>query len=154
MKTPGLHIFILLMLTLLSAQANAQGIDSQILQLEGIDLSDQPDIWSDEYNFVYTGSYPLTPLDFSNKDDVFWEPVDMSLAVAQENASKNRNANIRPIAVKSFGFSTASQYAADGQTKVTNIVYKDMRGLQLVSPCPPVGLCWRCAPYRNNRLFR
>lgn len=147
-------LLILLGLGCFFTQTNqAQSLDDRTLQIVTLDLSDEPDIWSKEFNFEYTGSYPLTPLDFGKKKEVFWEAVDMGEAIAKENIQKNRNAQVRPIKVKSFGFSTAAQYNADSQTKVKNIVYKDMRGMQLVTPCPPVGMCWRCAPYRNSRFY-
>ena len=137
-----------------SAIANAQDLESRVLQIKALDLANEPDIFSDEFNFVYTGNYPLTPLDFDKKEDVFWEPVDMSQAVASRNAINNRTANIRPIKVKAFGFSSATSYQADGQTKVTNTVYQDMRNVQFITACPPIGTCWRCAPNRGSSLFR
>lgn len=146
--------YIIFLLSLLSMQLQAQEKDSFTIDFGALVLADQPDIFSEEYNFVYTGSYPLTPLNFDTSVGSFWEPVDMSAAIDKSNQQQKRAMELRPIRVKSYGFTVQSPYADDGQSKVRNIAYKDMRGLQFLSPCPPVGICWRCAPYRSSRIFR
>lgn len=145
---------LLLGLLFIGLGAHAQDEDSFVIDFGAFVLEEQPDIFSDEYNFTYTGSYPLTPLNFDKKIGSYWEPVDMMAAISQQNRREQRAVQLRPINVKSYGFSTRSSYSDDGQSKVQNIAYRDMRGLQILDPCPPIGMCWRCAPYRSNRAFR
>lgn len=148
------HKGLILLCFLLGLTVHAQDQDSFVIDFGAFVLEEQPDIFSEEYNFTYTGSYPLTPLNFETDLDSFWEPVDMMAAVNTRNRQQRRAVELRPINVKSYGFSTRSLYAEDGQSKVRNIAYRDMRGLQILDPCPPVGICWRCAPYRSIRVFR
>ena len=142
--------FIFIGLLLIGLSAHAQDPDAFVIDFGAFVLEDEPDIFSEEYNFVYTGNYPLSPINFNTQVNSYWEPVDMMAAISQQNTEQRRAVELRPVRVKSFGFSTRSSYSADKQSKVNNIVYKDMRGLQFVDPFQRPGLCWRCSPYRSN----
>jgi hypothetical protein len=75
----------------------------------------------------------------------YWEPVDMmSAASASINRLKTKW-DIAPLKPEVYGFTV---YNADAASKVKNSVYVEVRGLDLLSPCPPYGICPRCAPYR------
>ncbi|WP_435579838.1 hypothetical protein [Gilvibacter sp.] len=148
------RIYLLLLLLLGSASVWAQEPATFTIDFGAFVLEDEPDIFSEEYNFVYTGSYPLTPIVFNTEAGSFWEPVDMSAAIDKTNRDRVRAMSIRPIRVKSLGFTVQSPYANDKQSKVTNTVYTEMRGLQLFDPLTSRGFCWRCSPYSGNRFFR
>lgn len=77
----------------------------------------------------------------------YWEPVDMMDVVSTSNTYINPSWEVDPFESEFYG---TSGYSADGATKVTNTVYSEVRGLDLLDPCPPIGICPRCAPYRYN----
>jgi hypothetical protein len=80
----------------------------------------------------------------------YWEPVDMMNAVSVTNNYVSTNLNVAPIKAGNFGFAV---YTSDNSSKVKNTVYAEVRGLDLLSPCPPYGICPRCAPYRFARGY-
>jgi len=82
----------------------------------------------------------------------YWEPVDMMNALEPSKTYVNPNISFEPIKKDKKGFSV-SVYASDGSTRVKNTVYKEVRGLNLMDPCPPIGICPRCAPYKMNRGY-
>ena len=80
----------------------------------------------------------------------YWEPVDMRNASGSEKNFVDTIWETDPIKTKYYG---TSGYSADGASKVTNTVYVEVSGLDLLSPCPPIGICPRCAPYRYNQNY-
>lgn len=80
----------------------------------------------------------------------YWEPVDMRTAVGSSETYIDTNLNISPLKNRSYEMGS---YSADGATKVKNTVYTEVRGLDLLDPCPPIGICPRCAPYRFNQGY-
>lgn len=80
----------------------------------------------------------------------YWEAVDMRTALGSSTRYIDTNINITPIKTEYNGFSV-SMYASDGSSRVKNTVYKEVRGLNLLDPCPAFGICPRCAPYRYNQ---
>tara|TARA_R110002124_G_C8974716_1_gene515876 strand:- start:16610 stop:17074 length:465 start_codon:yes stop_codon:yes gene_type:complete len=82
--------------------------------------------------------------------DNFWQPVDMMAAVNTNESFIDKKLEIAPLRSGVYGF---SGYTTDGSTSVQNIVYKDARGLNFLDPCPPFGICPRCAHYRVSRGY-
>lgn len=141
-------------LLLSSTSLWAQDLDTRTIQILSIEAAQEAQISAFDTPFEYTGSYPLTPLDFSKKDDNFWEPVDMTMAVAQSNDRPKREYDIKALQAKTFGFSVTGNYGVKGPTTTKNIAYKEMTGFDFLGACPPVGVCWRCAPRRSSLFYR
>ncbi len=80
----------------------------------------------------------------------YWEPVDMRNASNTTENYIDTTWEINPAKTSYYG---TSSYKADGATKVTNTVYSEVRGLDLLDRCPPVGICPRCTPYRFNQGY-
>lgn len=148
--------YLFIGLLLIGYCAQAQDPDGFVIDFGAFVLDDEPDIFSDEFNFTYTGSYPLSPISFETNTNSYWEPVNMSAAVAQRNMQQQRAVQMRPVRVRYFELAARNRYTSDGQTKVQNTVYQDMRGLQLIDPraAAASGLCWRCSPFRSNWVYR
>jgi hypothetical protein len=90
---------------------------------------------------------------FQMNVDNYRTSVDMVGAVEQESNYVPANVNVQEIQSEFFSFGAQNNYRSDGKTRVKNSVYKEMRGLDLMDPCPPFGICARCAPYRVGRGF-
>ena len=92
---------------------------------------------------------------FQMNSNNYRQPVEMAVVVSDNQKFMQREVDVRTIEQQFFGFSTGGnfQYQADGATGVKNIVYKDVRGLDMLDPCPPIGICSRCAPYRIGRGY-
>jgi len=131
-----------------------QDLDTRVLLILSIEAAKDAQINVLEAPYEYVGSYPLTPLDFSKKDDIFWEPVDMTLAVTQTNDRQSREYDIEALESKTFGFSVTGNYGIQGPTTTKNIVYKDMSRINYLGSCPPIGSCWRCAPRRTSLFYQ
>jgi hypothetical protein len=80
----------------------------------------------------------------------FWEPVNMMNAVSATKSYVSTSLKVDPLKTQNFGFAV---YSSDGSSKVKNTVYAEVRGLDLLDPCPPYGICPRCAPYRFARGY-
>lgn len=80
----------------------------------------------------------------------YWEPVDMMNAVSVSKNYVSTRLKIDPLKSRNFGFAV---YSSDNSSKVKNTVYAEVRGLDLLDPCPPFGICPRCAPYRFARGY-
>ena len=83
----------------------------------------------------------------------YWEAVDMAAALQQKESYKRSDVSVKALNQKYSVFGGGTEYEKDGSTKVNNTVYKEQRGLDLIDPCPPFGICPRCAPYRIGRGF-
>ncbi|MFT5103189.1 MAG: hypothetical protein ACI86C_000841 [Candidatus Latescibacterota bacterium] len=80
--------------------------------------------------------------------------VDMATAVTQLTRFVNTGAKeVTPIQAKNYGFTGYSGYNADRSSGVKNTVYKEQKGLNLLAPCPPFGICPRCAHYKVARGY-
>lgn len=91
----------------------------------------------------------LTKLpDFKMNDSNYQKEVNMGEVLYDSEKFVNSNYQVKAIDAKNFGFSTA-QYEADASSAVKNIVYKPASG----DPCPPFGICAKCAPYRVGRRY-
>mgnify|MGYP001548615756 CR=1 FL=1 len=95
---------------------------------------------------TFAGTLSSFKIDTSN----YWEPVNMRDALNSSSNYMAPNYDVAALNAKTYGFTS---YAADGSTKVKNTVYTEVRGLDLLDPCPPFGICPRCAPYRAQRGF-
>jgi hypothetical protein len=91
--------------------------------------------------------------DFQMNVENYRGSVDMVSAIEAEKEYVPANVNVQEIESEFYGFGGRANYRSDGKTRVTNSVYKEMRGLDLMDPCPPFGICARCAPYRVGRGF-
>jgi hypothetical protein len=80
-------------------------------------------------------------------------PVDMATAVSQRTRFIDTESEVTPIKAKTYGFTGYSGYNADKSSGVKNAVYKEQKGLNLLDPCPPIGICPRCAPYKVARGY-
>lgn len=79
--------------------------------------------------------------------------VDMATAVTQRTKFVNTDTKVTPIQAKTYGFTAFSGYSTDKSSGVKNTVYKEQKGLNLLDPCPPIGICPRCAPYKIARGY-
>lgn len=84
----------------------------------------------------------------------YWQAVDMAEALSQSEKYQKAEMDLGKLQSKTFARSGTNQYGADASTSVQNFVYKEQRGLDLLDPCPPFGICSRCAPYRVGRGFQ
>ncbi len=88
---------------------------------------------------------------FKMNRENYRQPVNMGEAVLE---SQNYIESSLEIDLNSnYGFAKKGEYVSDGKTTVKNLVYQESRGLDLLSPCPPYGICARCAPFRINRGY-
>lgn len=83
----------------------------------------------------------------------YWQAVDMTDALSEIMSYEETDFNVAQIQSQ-FSAYNGTRYAADGATKVTNTVYKEQRGLDFLDPCPPFGVCGRCAPFRAGGFNR
>jgi len=91
----------------------------------------------------------LTKLpDFKMNNDNFQKEVNMGEVLYDSERYVNSNYEVKAIEAKGYGFNT-SQYEADASSAVKNIVYKPSSG----DPCPPFGICAKCAPFRVGRRY-
>ena len=90
---------------------------------------------------------------FNISVDNYRSSVDMAGAIADDLQPTRSFVDIQEIQSDFYGFGADPNYRSDGKTRVKNTVYREMRGLSLLDPCPPFGICGRCAPYRVGRGF-
>jgi hypothetical protein len=110
-----------------------------------LSMSNKKEEKSGSYYLDNTPTFAATLSSFRMSSSNYWEPVDMMSAVSNTINRSPSNANISSLRPENYG---NSSYSKDASTKVKNSVYVEMRGLDLLSPCPPYGICPRCAPYR------
>ncbi|MFT4849425.1 MAG: hypothetical protein ACI83B_001967 [Sediminicola sp.] len=110
-----------------------------------LSLSNKKEERSGSYYLDNTPTFAATLNSFKMSSSNYWEPVDMMNAVSNSSNRLQTNWDIENLKPETYG---NSSYSADGASKVKNSVYMEVRGLDLLSPCPPYGICPRCAPYR------
>lgn len=145
MKKIGLILLLLLPL-LASAQYD---FETRYFTIEATSLPEIEDLttFSLETAPKFFGKVPTFKMNLEN----YRQPVNMGVAVLE---SQNFVESSLALDLNSdYGFATKGQYISDGKTTVKNLVYKESRGLGLLSPCPPYGICARCAPFRINRGY-
>ena len=82
------------------------------------------------------------------------QPVEMATAIMDNQKFIQRKVDVVTLQQKFFGNSNSKiPYNSVGTSGVKNIAYKEVRGLDLLDPCPPIGICPRCAPYRIGRGY-
>ena len=129
--------------------------ESRYFTISSESLPDIPELSAFEIDFGTKRDFSIRNITDFNKvtSNNYWEAVDMSAAIEkQEKFKSNSNYNVKALQQK-FAVSGNQQYPADGSTKVTNFVYKEQRGLDMLDSCPPFGICPRCAPYRLGRGY-
>lgn len=102
------------------------------------------------FTLASTPTFAATLNAIKISSDNYWQPVDMMNAVTVSTNYVDKTLSIAPVDSNRFGF---SGYTSDASSKVKNTVYTEVRGLDLLDPCPPFGICPRCAPYRYRRGF-
>jgi hypothetical protein len=90
---------------------------------------------------------------FNINVDNYRSNVDMVGAIEDQMQPSPSFVDIGEIQSDFYGSGATRNYRSDGKTRVENTVYREMRGLTLLDPCPPFGVCARCAPYRVGRGF-
>lgn len=114
-----------------------------------IDESSLPEVnVLESFTEINTKSFLTKLPDFKMNDNNFQKEVNMGEVLYDSEKYVNSNYEVKAIDVKKFGFSTA-QYEADASSPVKNIVYKPASG----DPCPPFGICAKCAPFRLGRNY-
>lgn len=91
--------------------------------------------------------------EFQMNENNFRSAVNMVAAIEKEESFLVRNVDLQSLQSEFGGLGDPSAYQSDGKTRVKNTVYKEVRGLDLMDPCPPFGICQRCAPYRVGRGY-
>ena len=130
--------------------------ESRYFTITAASLPEVPELSAFEINFGPKKDFTIRKITDFNKvtSNNYWEAVDMAAAIEKQEKFKTNNYyNVDALQQKYNAFAGNSQYSADGSTKVTNFVYKEQRGLDMLDPCPPFGICPRCAPYRVGRGF-
>ena len=110
-----------------------------------LSLSDKNEPKSGSYYLDNTPTFAATLNSFKMSSSNYWQPVDMMSAVSNSTNRMPSNMDISNLRPENYG---NYSYSKDASSKVKNSVYVEMRGLDLLSPCPPYGICPRCAPYR------
>lgn len=113
-------------------------------------LSNPAEVKSGTFTLDKIPTFAATLRSYRINTSNYWQPVDMMGAVSKSKNYTDSSLMIAPEELKGLRFTV---YTADSASKVTNTVYTEVRGLDLLSPCPPHGICPRCAPYRSNRGF-
>lgn len=150
------YFFILVFLPLsVCAQYD---FDSRYFTIDATSLSEVPELSAFEIDFGSKRDFSIRKITDFNRvtENNYWQAVDMAAAIEKKESYKsNNNYNVEALQRQYYGFSGTSnaQYEADGSTKVTNFVYREQRGLDMLDPCPPFGICGRCAPFRVGRGF-
>ena len=110
-----------------------------------LSLSDKADEKSGSFSLDNTPTFAATLSAMKMDSSNYWEPVDMMGAASASSNRLSTKWDIAPLKSETYGYGV---YSADASSKVKNSVYVEVRGLDLLSPCPPYGICPRCAPYR------
>lgn len=86
--------------------------------------------------------------------DNYRETVEMAIAINENQKFISPKADVSSLQKKYFSYVNKNiPYNSAGNTGVKNIAYKEVRGLDFLDPCPPIGICPRCAPYRIGRGY-
>lgn len=129
--------------------------DTRYFTIDAASLPDVPEINSFEMNLGPIKNFEIKSLSDFNKVTAvnYWEAVDMASAIEKKENFKRADYDSKLLRQKLSTYGGTSGYSKDGSSKVVNTVYKEQRGLDFMDPCPPFGICPRCAPYRVGRGF-
>jgi hypothetical protein len=145
------NIFYLFLLV--SSIATAQyDFDTRYFKIDAASL---PEVQvSDEFDFslkkgpVLFSDLPLPTSKITS--DNYWQAVNMMEVIEIEKTYVDTEAQ----ALSLNGFRVGiGQPLSNSDKKLTNFVYKEANGLDFIDPCPPFGICHRCAPYRMSRGY-
>lgn len=129
--------------------------ETRYFKIDAEALPAMPDITS--YNLDYTATAKFEKKNLSDFNKVtpknYWEAVDMTGALSQVMGYEEKGFDVEQIQSQFSNYNQAT-YSSDGATRVTNTVYKEQRGLDFLDPCPPFGVCGRCAPFRAGGFNR
>lgn len=134
-------------------QDDFQSIDFVAIPADG--LTEVPEFDALQFKFTPTSEFfGIKKISDFNRVTTanFRETVDMA-SVLQQKASLQNNTFDLSRLQNEFNTGNNRTYTSDGATRVQNTVYREQVGLDLLSPCPPTGICSRCAPYRIGRGF-
>ncbi len=131
--------------------------ETRYFSINATALPDMPEEYSVNLSFESTPKFQKKSINdfFKVTVENYYEPVSMSEAY-EETMQYRDNSSVSAEQLQSqYGTITGgtAQYGADGASKVKNTVYKEQRGLSFLDPCPPFGVCSRCAPYRVGRGY-
>ncbi len=145
-------VFLLLFFPLL---ASAQyDFDTRYYTITSESLPEIEELTSAPFSLEKGPSITKKLKTFQMNAENYRQPVDMATAVNENQKFVQRKVDIAPLQEQFFGLRGGNKmYQADGATGVKNIAYKEVRGLNILDPCPPVGICPRCAPYRVGRGY-
>ena len=110
-----------------------------------LSLSNKNEVKSGSYYLSNTPTFAATLNSLKMSTSNYWQPVDMMNAVSGASNLSGSNWDIKKMKPEVYG---NSSYTKDRASGVENAVYVEFRGLDVLSPCPPYGICPRCAPYR------
>lgn len=117
-------------------------------------LPEVPEISAFEYKFerfTYFEKKKIT--DFLKvTSQNYWQPVDMAEALERKTALQQSEFDLSRLQ-NEFGTANKENYTSDGATRVSNPVYQERVGLDLITPYPPFGYCAGCPSYRGGRGF-
>lgn len=122
-----------------------------------ISLSEVPEISAFDVDFGPKKDFSVRTFSDFNKINAknYWQPVDMTNALAKEENLQQSKFDIRSLNQKfDMEFGTGV-YAPDGSSKVENKVYEDQQRFGLFNNCgSPLGVFVRASPYRfGNTRF-
>ncbi len=130
--------------------------DTRYFTIDAGSLPDVEELTSFDLQFETPSSFDIDAL--KNYDKVtannYWQPVDMAKAVDEIERYQQNEFDLNRLQSKMFARGGTAQYGTDAASAVKNTVYREQRGLDFLDPCPPFGICSRCAPYRVGRGFR
>lgn len=130
--------------------------ESRYFTINAASLPEVPELSAFDIDFGPKRDFSIRNITDFNKvtENNYWQAVDMAAAIEKQDRFKsNTNYNVDALQQKYAAFGGNAQYNPDGSTKVTNFVYKEQRGLDMLDPCPPFGICGRCAPFRVGRGY-
>jgi len=109
---------------------------------------------SDEFNFsLKKGPKMFSDLALPTSKitaENYWQSVNMMDVI--ENEKTFVDTKSQALSLNGIRYGLNNTTSAPGK-ELTNFVYKEANGLDLIDPCPPFGICHRCAPYRISRGF-
>lgn len=130
--------------------------DTRYFRIDATALPEVPELssvlleWNQrKSNNTFRSFSEYKPVTASN----YREIVDMATAIEKKENFTKSDITVKNLNQKFSVWGGKTSFERDGSTKVVNTVYKEQRGLDLVDPCPPFGICPRCAPYRVGRGF-
>lgn len=128
--------------------------DSRYFTINAESLPEIEDLTSSSFTLNKAPLLATKLKTFQMNAENYRQPVDMAAVVNDNQKFIQRKVDVLPLQLKALGIKPGNGlYQSDGSSGVKNIVYKEVRGLDILNPCPPFGICPRCAPYRVGRGY-